>query len=206
MDRTPTTNDSEPTTQIDYDRLNGSDERNETILLVGDEAGVREMLCGWLGETMREHDSAIVITTTEAASRTVGETFVESEEVLRKNLGVVNVSAEQEIFPAGFKRSPRYQTASISDLVDIRLRVSDMAEFLRREYPNDQHLGIYDIDRLIRDVGLERVVRLVQAISSMDLQSPGRILLGLPSEEVDGEAFDRLSESVDRTVTVDTGR
>lgn len=145
-------------------------------------------------------DTALVVTTTESADRTI-ETYGRlCSESNRPSLGLVDTTSERQSIAAPYDETPVIFTPSPGDLERLTLALSDLSNDLSPSNGN-RHLLVRSLTPILETTSVARVSTVLEQIT--DLRSgTGLCLLGFDYTAHDEKTMEALAEQVDGVLWV----
>lgn len=148
-----------------------------------------------LGRFGTRDDSAVVVTTTESAERTV-ETFEELRPVGNgPSIGLVDTVSEQQSVSARYDAIPVVYTPSSSDLERLVMALSEVAGQFAPS-AGDRHLLVRSLTPLLKSTSTARVASVLDRITGYR-SDMGISMIGLDYTALDAETMATVTDRVD---------
>lgn len=140
-------------------------------------------------------DTAVVVTTTESAERTV-ETFEEFRSAANHpSIGLVDTISEQQSVSARYDANPVVYTPSPSDLERLVMALSEVAGQFAPS-AGDRHLLVRSLVPLLESTSTARVCSVLDRVTGFRSET-GLAIVGLDYTETDEKTMTTVAERVD---------
>lgn len=140
-------------------------------------------------------DTAIIVTTTETATRTI-ETFETlAADAPQPTLKFVDASSPDQSLNAVYDETPVIFTPSPGDLERLTIALTDLTD-RNRSGDGDRHLVVRSLTPILETTPTERVETVLERITGLRT-SNGLCLLGIDYTAHDEDTLQRISEHTD---------
>lgn len=146
-----------------------------------------------LADVVQAGDTAVLVTTTESASRTV-ETYERfATGAASANLGVVDTASEGQSLDAVYDEIPTIFTPSPGDLERLTIALTDLTQHAL-DADTERHLLVRSLTPILESTPIDRVQAVLERITGLRTDG-GLCLLGIDYTAHDRATVDELAAS-----------